>query len=107
MTWRSKKTLERPRWSKVRALYKGMGYSDYDLERPIIGLANTWSTLVPGHYNLRQVAEYVRQGVYQAGGHPGGVRGDRRLRRPSQRPRRHALHFALQGDHRRQRGDDG
>ena len=70
MTWRSKKTLERPRWSKVRALYKGMGYSDFDLNRPIIGLANTWSTLVPGHYNLRQVAEYVRQGVYQAGGTP-------------------------------------
>ena len=51
-------------------MYKSMGYSNYDLARPLIGLANTWNTLVPGHYNLRQVAEYVRQGVYQAGGTP-------------------------------------
>ncbi len=70
MARRSKDILERPRWSKVRSLFKSMGYSDYDLKRPLIGLANSWSTLVPGHYNLRQVAEYVRQGIYQAGGTP-------------------------------------
>jgi hypothetical protein len=34
MNWRSKKILERPEWSMNRALYKGMGYSDYDLDRP-------------------------------------------------------------------------
>ena len=70
MAGRSKKILERPRWSKIRALFKSMGYSDYDLERPLIGLANSWSTIVPGHNNLRQVAEYVRQGIFQAGGTP-------------------------------------
>lgn len=70
MARRSKDILKRPRWSKVRSLFKSMGYSDYDLERPLIGLANSWNTLVPGHYNLRQVAEYVRQGIYQAGGTP-------------------------------------
>ena len=70
MAVRSKDILKRPRWSKVRSLFKSMGYSDYDLERPLIGLANSWNTLVPGHYNLRQVADYVRQGVYQAGGTP-------------------------------------
>jgi dihydroxy-acid dehydratase len=47
-----------------------MGYSDYDLDRPLVGIANTWNTLVPGHFNLRLVADYVRQGVYQAGGTP-------------------------------------
>ncbi len=70
MHWRSKDILERPRWAKIRSLFKAMGYSDYDLERPLIGIANSWNTLVPGHYNLRQVADYVRQGVFQAGGTP-------------------------------------
>ncbi|MGD8563172.1 MAG: dihydroxy-acid dehydratase [Desulfarculaceae bacterium] len=70
MTPRSQDILQRPRWSKVRALFKSMGYSDYDLDRPLVGIANTWNTLVPGHFNLRLVADYVRQGVYQAGGTP-------------------------------------
>jgi dihydroxy-acid dehydratase len=70
MSWRSKDILQRPRWSKVRALFKSMGYSDYDLERPLIGVANSYNNIVPGHYNLRQVAEYVKQGIYQAGGTP-------------------------------------
>lgn len=70
MSWRSKDILSRPRWSKVRALFKSMGYSDYDLERPLIGVANSWNNLVPGHFNLRQVGEKVKQGISQAGGTP-------------------------------------
>jgi dihydroxy-acid dehydratase len=70
MTRRSQKILKRPRWSKVRALFKSMGYSDDDLDRPLIGLANSWNRVVPGHYNLRRVAEYVSQGIYRAGGTP-------------------------------------
>lgn len=70
MNWRSKEILQGQRWAKVRALYKSMGYSDYDLGRPLIGVANTWNTIVPGHYNLRQVSEYAKQGIYQAGGTP-------------------------------------
>ena len=66
----SQKILQRPRWSKVRALFKSMGYSDKDLERPLIGIANSWNRLVPGHCNLRQVAEYAAQGILQAGGTP-------------------------------------
>ena len=53
-----------------RSLYKSMGYSDYDLERPMIGVANSWNRVVPGHYNLRRVSEYVQQGIRQAGGTP-------------------------------------
>ena len=53
-----------------RALFKSMGYSDYDLERPLIGIANSWNRIVPGHYNLRQVSDYVKQGVIQGGGTP-------------------------------------
>ena len=70
MHWRSKEILERPEWSKIRALYKSMGYSDYDLDRPLIGLANSWNQVVPGHANLRQVSEHVKQGIRQAGGTP-------------------------------------
>ena len=70
MHWRSKDILERPEWSKIRALYKSMGYSDYDLDRPLIGLANSWNQVVPGHANLRQVSEHVKQGIRQAGGTP-------------------------------------
>jgi dihydroxy-acid dehydratase len=47
-----------------------MGYSDYDLERPLIGIANSWNRVVSGHYNLQQVSEYVKQGIFQAGGTP-------------------------------------
>lgn len=45
-----------------------MGFSDSDLEKPIIGIANTWSELVPGSTNLRQVADHVRKGIQSAGG---------------------------------------
>ena len=70
MIWRSKDILERPEWSMNRALYKSMGYSDYDLGRPLIGIANSWNRVVPGHYNLNLVSEYVKQGIFQAGGTP-------------------------------------
>jgi dihydroxy-acid dehydratase len=70
MSWRSKDILKRPEWSLQRAFYKSMGYSDYDLERPLIGIANSWNRLVPGHYNLNLVSDYVKQGIRQAGGTP-------------------------------------
>ncbi len=70
MAWRSKDILERPEWSMHRALWKSMGYSDYDLAQPLIGIANSWNRVVPGHYNLDLVSDYVKQGVLQAGGTP-------------------------------------
>ncbi|MGD0624658.1 MAG: dihydroxy-acid dehydratase [Thermodesulfobacteriota bacterium] len=70
MFWRSKDILQWPEWSLVRGLYKSMGYSDYDLSRPMIGIANSWNRVVPGHYNLNLVSDYVKQGVRQAGGTP-------------------------------------
>jgi dihydroxy-acid dehydratase len=70
MHWRSKEILSRPEWSKIRALYKSMGYTDYDLDRPLIGVANSWNQVVPGHVNLREVSEHVKQGIHQAGGTP-------------------------------------
>jgi len=70
MTWRSKDNLKRPESSMARALFKSMGYSDYDLSRPLVGVANSWNRVVPGHYNLNLVADYVKQGITQAGGTP-------------------------------------
>ena len=70
MFWRSKDILQRPDRSMIRGAYKSMGYSDYDLARPLIGIANSWNRVVPGHYNLHLVSEYVKQGILQAGGTP-------------------------------------
>jgi dihydroxy-acid dehydratase len=70
MFWRSREILKRPEGALARGLYKAMGYSDYDLERPMIGVANSWNRAVPGHYNLQLVADYVKQGILQGGGTP-------------------------------------
>jgi dihydroxy-acid dehydratase len=53
-----------------RAFSKGMGLSNEDLEKPVIGICNTWSELNPCHRHLREVAEAVKRGVWQAGGLP-------------------------------------
>lgn len=68
MTTRSGDILGKPEWCFNRSVYKSAGYSEEDLERPIIGIANSWNDLVPGHTNLRQVAEHVRKGIHMAGG---------------------------------------
>lgn len=67
---RSEKILRGLDNQYYRATYKSMGFSTEDLKRPIIGIANAWSESVPGHFNLRQVAQRVRDGVYRAGGTP-------------------------------------
>jgi dihydroxy-acid dehydratase len=46
------------------------GYSDDDMHRPIIGIANSFSDMVPGHNNLRKIADHVKYGIYRAGGTP-------------------------------------
>jgi len=53
-----------------RAFCKGMGLSNEDLDKPVIGICNTWSELNHCHRHLREVAEAVKRGVWQAGGLP-------------------------------------
>jgi len=53
-----------------KTCYKANGFSDDDLARPIIGIACSFNESVPGHNNLRQLAEQVKYGVYRAGGTP-------------------------------------
>jgi dihydroxy-acid dehydratase len=54
----------------IRNVFKGMGYSDDDLttRRPVIGIANSWNTLIPGHFNFNQISEQVKKGIHRAGG---------------------------------------
>jgi dihydroxy-acid dehydratase len=53
-----------------RAFTKAMGFDDADMTRPVIGICNTFSELNNCNGNLRQLAEAVKRGVWQAGGFP-------------------------------------
>ncbi len=59
-----------PSRAPARAMLKAVGFSDADLSRPIIGIANTWIEIGPCTYHLRELAEYVKEGVRAAGGTP-------------------------------------
>jgi len=54
----------------ARAMLKGIGFTDEDLKKPIIGVANTWIETMPCNYNLRELAVKVKEGVRAAGGTP-------------------------------------
>jgi dihydroxy-acid dehydratase len=54
----------------ARAMFKAMGFSDEDLAKPIVGIANTWIETMPCNFNLRALAEHVKRGVRDAGGTP-------------------------------------
>ena len=54
----------------ARAMLKAIGFSDEDLKKPIIGIANTWIETMPCNFNLRELAAHVKAGVRAAGGTP-------------------------------------
>ncbi len=53
-----------------RSLMKANGFSDWEIERPWIGVANAYNQIIPGHTHLRRITEAVKAGVYAAGGLP-------------------------------------
>ncbi len=53
-----------------RSLFKAMGYTDQELERPLVGIVNTQNEIIPGHLHLDQVTRAVKDGVLMAGGRP-------------------------------------
>lgn len=53
-----------------RSLFKAMGYTDEEIARPLIGIANSKSEIIPGHINLDKIAEAVKAGIRMAGGTP-------------------------------------
>ena len=72
MEFRSKAILGKEDSAFARSLFRAMGYTNSELleGKPLIGIANTWNTLVPGHFGLDKVAEYVKNGIYAGGGTP-------------------------------------
>ncbi|MDX8337268.1 dihydroxy-acid dehydratase domain-containing protein [Candidatus Cetobacterium colombiensis] len=53
-----------------RALYKSMGFTDSQLKKPLIGIANSFTSGTPGHYNLNEISKKVKEGIIAAGGTP-------------------------------------
>ncbi|MGD8548754.1 MAG: dihydroxy-acid dehydratase [Desulfobacterales bacterium] len=63
----AKKGIER---APHRSLFKAIGYTDDDIKKPLIGIANSANAVIPGHINLDKITEAVKAGVYMAGGTP-------------------------------------
>ena len=59
-----------PERAPHRALLKAIGYTDQEIKRPLIGIANAANQVIPGHAHLDGVAAAVKTGVYMAGGTP-------------------------------------
>jgi len=62
-----KKGVER---SPHRSLLKSMGYTDEEIKRPIVGIANSANEIIPGHADLNKIVDAVKAGVRMAGGTP-------------------------------------
>ncbi len=66
----SRKLLAGPGRAPARAMLKAVGFTDEDLSRPIIGVANTWIEVMPCNFHLRRLSERVKAGIRAAGGTP-------------------------------------
>jgi dihydroxy-acid dehydratase len=56
--------------SGARAMFKAVGYTDADLSKPLIGVANTWIETMPCNFHLRRLSAKVKEGIREAGGTP-------------------------------------
>ncbi|HET7207576.1 MAG TPA: dihydroxy-acid dehydratase [Terriglobales bacterium] len=54
----------------ARAMFKAIGFSDADLNKPLIGVANTWIETMPCNFHLRRLSAKVKEGIRAAGGTP-------------------------------------
>ena len=54
----------------ARSMFKAIGYTDEDLSRPLIGVANTWIETMPCNFHLRRLSAKVKEGIRAAGGTP-------------------------------------
>ena len=64
---KAKKGAER---APHRSLLKAGGFTDWEIDRPWIGVVNAYNSIIPGHTHLNRVAEAVKHGVYSGGGLP-------------------------------------
>ena len=70
MTDRSNPLTTGPHRAPARAMLKAVGFTDADLKKPLIGIANTWIEIGPCNYHLRDLAVHVKAGIRAAGGTP-------------------------------------
>jgi dihydroxy-acid dehydratase len=66
----SARILDGPDRAPARSYFRAIGFTDDDLRKPLIGIANTWIELMPCNYHLRRISESVKAGVRAAGGTP-------------------------------------
>nr|BBH93291.1 dihydroxy-acid dehydratase [Thermogemmatispora argillosa] len=67
---RSRVLIDGRERAAARAMLKAIGFRDEDLQRPLIGVANTWIETMPCNFHLRRLAERVKAGIRAAGGTP-------------------------------------
>jgi len=67
---RSRAITDGPDRTPARAMFKAIGFTDEDLRKPLIGIANTWTEVGPCNFHLREIAAAVKQGIREAGGTP-------------------------------------
>lgn len=67
---RSRAILEGPTRAPARSFLHAIGFTDEDLNKPIVGVAHSWTETMPCNYNHRQLAERIKEGVRAAGGTP-------------------------------------
>ena len=67
---KSRTILEGRDRAPARSFLKGMGFSEEDLTKPIVGVAHSWIETMPCNFNQRRLAERVKEGVRAAGGTP-------------------------------------
>ncbi len=70
LKWNSRVITSGRNRAGARAMLKAIGFTDADLARPIVGIANTWIETMPCNFNLRDLAVKVKEGVRAAGGTP-------------------------------------
>jgi len=67
---RSQAITDGPSRAPARSMLKAVGFTDEDLRRPIVGVANTWIEIGPCNFHLRRIAAKVKEGIRAAGGTP-------------------------------------
>ena len=66
----SRGITEGPTRAGARSMFKAVGFTDADLSRPLIGVANTWIETMPCNFHLRRLSAKVKEGIRAAGGTP-------------------------------------
>ena len=70
MAKRSDLMTKGPERAPHRSLLRAEGFTDLEMERPMIGIANSFNEIIPGHSHLDKLADAVKAGIYAAGGTP-------------------------------------